>query len=132
MEIPPRITREWLNIHPDVAVIYGTTALGYVSTPGTPESELMSCKNAFSVPVKNSFCASGGKYFDDNGFYLWKPTIDDAIGDLYAITRNYKYIIYIPHIGLGGSCLKKYGPKVYDYIISELDKFCHNKQLGLR
>lgn len=135
MEIPTRITREWLKAHPEVAVIYGTTALGYFPVAGSAEAELCCCDNAFGVPVKHKFCPSDGYWFTDDCFSLWKPSIDKTIVEIFEKTENdfeFELIIYIPHIGLGPSCLKKYGPKTYEYLISELDKICHNKELKLK
>jgi len=94
--IPARITREFIEAHPQYNFVYPTN-LWHTQRVG-PAKICAGLANCFGVPVRWSLCKSSG-YFQDSQFEQLKDAIDL---DIAAIPKD-KPLVLFPKIGSGHS-----------------------------
>ena len=113
LKIPARISREYIQKHPEIIFIYssdfyGQSNMGQAAfAKGEP--------NAFPIPVKKRMCrAASDNVFTDAMFeYFTKSSIDKALA---AVPKDGRPIVCFPNIGKGCADLSHNAPLTLAYI----------------
>lgn len=113
--IPARLTREFIEKHPEWTFVHSTNA--WFSQRVGPASICRGLSNCYGIPVRWSLCKTSG-YFQDSQRELIIPLIDETIAKIPAD----KPIILFPKIGNGHSRLATLAPKVYAHLSAALAK----------
>lgn len=119
--LPSRITREFIQLHPNWIFLYGSDYLGKsffgaaYSAHGEP--------NAYPIPTIWKLCPSSGEKFMDDGLYpFFKMLIDERIDD---IPLGQEPILPFPKIGEGHSQMKTRSPKLFNYMKERINAIAY-------
>lgn len=122
IRIPRRIYREFIIEHRELTFIYGYDyqRKGFGGQSYSSHGE----PNSYAVSTMRKLCRNT-RYWTDGEFDFVKGILDE---ELAAIPRLNPIILY-PKIGRGCSRMFEIAPRLYQYMISELDKIrYHNIQ----
>lgn len=118
--LPHHISRTFIAKHPEWIFVYsqdyhGKGCLGQAwSGHGEP--------NAFPVPVLLKVCQNqSDRWFSDNQYEEYKKFIDEKI---LLIPRDGRPILPFRSIGKGNSEMYLRAPKLYKYLMDELNAIC--------
>ena len=126
LQLPKRLTREFIKLHNDYTFVYGTDYQN--QTYKGQAAVAKGLPNTYPVPTKKMCCMILPRSFwQDHEFNLiQKPIIDKWISN---IPRN-KPIILFPRIGCGHAKMPEVCPKTYEYLMSELNKLVYETNKG--
>lgn len=118
MKLPARISREFVQAHPELIFVYSNDHQrhGLEGMAWFFEGE----PNAFQVSTCVKKCKNS-RYFNDGNEEHWRWIRQE----ITAIPKDGRPIIVIQKMGLGCSRMKELAPKLYKFMCSELDKIKH-------
>jgi len=113
--IPHHVSREFVQAHPEWIFVFGNDLheKGFFGQANSCYGE----PNAYQIPTCYKQCKSSG-YWHDSMFDEVKDYIDKAVA---KIPRDGRPIIVLEKIGTGGSRMKEFAPKLYNYMKMKLD-----------
>lgn len=115
LRIPRRIYREYITAHRELTFVY---AYDYQRKGfGGQSYSAFGEPNAFPVSTMRKLCRNT-RYWTDMEYDLVSNILSIEISN---IPRD-KPIILFPKIGLGCSRMSEIAPRLYKYLVSELDK----------
>ena len=119
LKLPYRISETFVNTHPNYTFVYGNDLyeLGVLGLcwvmGGQPKKP-----NCWPIPVLVKYCPAARKFFDDGNYREFQIYIKDAID---KIPRGNPIIVH-PKVGRGCSELHIHAPRLYHFMMQELNK----------
>ena len=126
--LPHHISRTFIQQHRELIFIYSQDyhAKGCFGQAWSGHGE----PNAFPVPVLLKVCLSQtDRWFSDRQFDEHKKLIDEKIA---AIPRDGRAIVMFRSIGKGHSEMHLRAPKLYKYLMDELNAICSPHEYDYR
>lgn len=125
--IPWRITREYIQAHPELFFLYGND---YYNKGCLGQSWFANNEpNTQRIPTSIKMCANPD-LFTDFFYDQGKTWIDAAINKATLLAHKYedntfKPIIPFPKIGCGHSRMRELAPKLWSYMNEEINKIAY-------
>jgi hypothetical protein len=115
IKVPCHITREFVKAHPELIFVFSNDHAkhGLEGMAWHFEGE----PNTYQVSTCVKKCKNS-RYFNDSNDTHWQWIREE----ISAIPLDGRPIVVVPKIGLGCSRMKELAPKMYKFLIDELNK----------